>query len=158
MSSYPVSVNVWFALSPYQSGPVMDMPVPSSYNDITSSKELQLFVGWVWYDRDFFVSPDWKSKRVKLCVDSAHYYTKVVSNSQKLINTLCSVVVYKRVLACHVSDPFTMMVNGLGLDHNFAKIDLYSIGSTVLNSNVTGCKLLFVWLCITTCSYMSSCC
>jgi hypothetical protein len=55
------------------------MPVPSSYNDITVDKELQNFVGWVWYEREFFVSADWiQSKRVVLRIDSAHYYAIVV--------------------------------------------------------------------------------
>ena len=58
----------------------MPMPVPSSYNDITTSSELQNFVGWVWYERLAFVSTDWEKKRVVLQVDSAHYNAAVVSN------------------------------------------------------------------------------
>ncbi len=29
-----------------------DMPVPASYNDITTDKELRDHVGWVWYETD----------------------------------------------------------------------------------------------------------
>ena len=57
----------------------MAMPVPSSYNDITTDKSLRDFVGWVWYDREFFVPSDYQSKRVVLRIDSAHYYSMVVS-------------------------------------------------------------------------------
>ena len=31
---------------------VIDMPVPSSYNDITTDQELRDHVGWVWYERE----------------------------------------------------------------------------------------------------------
>ena len=55
------------------------MPVPSSYNDITVDKALQNFVGWVWYEQEFFTSLDWNTKRVVLRIDSAHYYAVVVS-------------------------------------------------------------------------------
>ena len=54
------------------------MPVPSSFNDITTDRDLQNFVGWVWYDREFFVSSDWQQRRVVLRVDSADYYATVV--------------------------------------------------------------------------------
>ena len=64
----------------FQTGPVIAMPVPSSYNDITTDKSLRDYVGWAWYDREFFASPDWKNKRIVLRIDSAHYYSKVVSN------------------------------------------------------------------------------
>ena len=56
------------------------MPVPSSYNDITTDETIRDFVGWVWYDRNFFVSPDWMKKRIVLRFDSAHYNTIVVSH------------------------------------------------------------------------------
>ncbi len=56
------------------------MPVPSSYNDITTDKSLRDYVGWAWYDREFFASPDWKNKRIVLRIDSAHYYSMVVSS------------------------------------------------------------------------------
>ena len=56
------------------------MPVPSSYNDITTDSKLRDFIGWVWYETDFFVSRDWQTnKRVVLRFGSAHYNTIVVS-------------------------------------------------------------------------------
>ena len=55
------------------------MPVPSSYNDITTDKSLRDFTGWVWYDREVYVRPDMANQRVVLRIDSAHYYTMVVS-------------------------------------------------------------------------------
>ena len=55
------------------------MPVPSSYNDVTNNKTLRDFVGWAWYDRQFYVDKAWAvNRRVVLRIDSAHYYTIVV--------------------------------------------------------------------------------
>ncbi|XP_064612321.1 beta-glucuronidase-like isoform X2 [Liolophura sinensis] len=76
----------WFAGRLRQSGPVIPMPVPSSFNDITQDKQLRDFVGWVWYDREFFVSSDWMNKRVVLRIDSAHYNTIVWINSKQVMS------------------------------------------------------------------------
>jgi hypothetical protein len=38
------------------------MPVPASYNDITQSKQLRDFVGWVWYETEFYVPTEWQYK------------------------------------------------------------------------------------------------
>jgi len=54
------------------------MPVPASYNDITQEKSIRDFVGWAWYDREFFLPQEWSNKRVVLRIDSAHYNTIVV--------------------------------------------------------------------------------
>ena len=62
-----------------QTGAVIPMPVPSSYNDVTNNKTIRDFVGWAWYDREFYVDQAWDDKRrVVLRIDSAHYYTIVV--------------------------------------------------------------------------------
>ena len=61
-----------------QTGIVMSMPVPSSFNDITTDASLQNFVGWVWYDRIFYIANEWKKKRIVLRIDSAHYNAIVV--------------------------------------------------------------------------------
>ena len=62
-----------------QTGPIIDIPVPSSYNDVTQDKNIRDFVGWAWYERTFFVPSDWTNKRIVLRFDSAHYFAKVVS-------------------------------------------------------------------------------
>ena len=73
-----------------QTGAVIPMPVPSSFNDITSDASLQNFVGWVWYDRPFYVASDWKSKRVVLRVGSAHYNAIVVRVTTSLVFNTCT--------------------------------------------------------------------
>ncbi|XP_046565754.1 beta-glucuronidase-like [Haliotis rubra] len=75
----------WFKSPLSQTGPVIPMPVPSSFNDITQDKALRDYVGWVWYDREFFVSSDWLKHRVVLRFDSAHYYSIVWVNSQEVM-------------------------------------------------------------------------
>ena len=37
-----------------------EMPVPASYNDITTDKSLRDHVGWVWYEREFYIPNDWQ--------------------------------------------------------------------------------------------------
>ena len=65
-----------------QTGPVIDMPVPASYNDITQDVKLRDFIGWVWYEREAWIPDSWLQdvgRRIVLRVGSAHYYSVVVS-------------------------------------------------------------------------------
>jgi len=63
------------------------MPVPSSYNDVTTDASLRDFVGWVWYQKSFFVPKQWaKTKKTVLVrFGSVHYHAIVVSNELSLI-------------------------------------------------------------------------
>ena len=58
------------------------MPVPASYNDITQNSTIRDFVGWAWYERQFWVPGQWLDgkTRVVLRFESAHYNTIVVRN------------------------------------------------------------------------------
>lgn len=78
--SHHICVSVCVLL---QSGPVIDMPVPSSFNDITQNPKLRDFSGWVWYEKEAWVPQSWlqnKDTRIMLRVGSAHYYAVVVSS------------------------------------------------------------------------------
>ncbi|CAE1312335.1 uidA [Acanthosepion pharaonis] len=78
---------MWYKTSLSKTGTVIPMPVPSSYNDITQDKELRDFVGWVWYDREFYVDSNWKNdKIVHLRIESAHYNAIVWINSHFAFN------------------------------------------------------------------------
>ena len=59
------------------------MPVPSSFNDITQNSSLREYIGWVWYDRGFWVPKAWKDGKTRtfLRFESAHYNTIAVSAS-----------------------------------------------------------------------------
>jgi len=58
----------------------VEMPVPSSYNDITTDKELRDHVGRVWYERDFFIPVDWREKRMVLRFGSVTHHGVVYVN------------------------------------------------------------------------------
>lgn len=38
----------WFSAPLSKSGPIIAMPVPSSYNDITQEKDIREHIGWAW--------------------------------------------------------------------------------------------------------------
>jgi len=54
---------------------VLSMPVPSSFNDITTNASVRDFVGWAWYQKEFFVPTRWESEQVDVRIrfGSAHY-------------------------------------------------------------------------------------
>ncbi|KAK6179764.1 hypothetical protein SNE40_012049 [Patella caerulea] len=70
----------WYSGRLSTTGPVIPMAVPSSYNDVTEDKNIRDFVGWAWYDREFFVSNVSQNRRIVLRFGSAHYYAIVYVN------------------------------------------------------------------------------
>uniref|UniRef100_A0A8C5GUP4 Beta-glucuronidase n=1 Tax=Gouania willdenowi TaxID=441366 RepID=A0A8C5GUP4_GOUWI len=79
--------EAWYKSRLIESGPVIDMPVPASYNDITQDPSLRTFTGWVWYEREVVVPTRWitdEEIRVVLRVGSAHYYSVVWVNGVKV--------------------------------------------------------------------------
>lgn len=80
--------NQWWQKPLRQTGEVIQMPVPSSYNDVTQDRMLRDFVGWVWYDKDVFVSSLWKDPekiRVVLRFESCHYNCIVWVNGEEIM-------------------------------------------------------------------------
>ncbi|KAM3600858.1 uncharacterized protein V6R79_003814 [Siganus canaliculatus] len=79
--------KAWYKSRLAETGPVIDMPVPASYNDITQDSALRDFVGWVWYEREVVVPARWVADggmRVVLRVGSAHYNSVVWVNGVKV--------------------------------------------------------------------------
>ncbi|KAM7147355.1 beta-glucuronidase-like [Molossus nigricans] len=73
----------WYRTPLRESGPTLDMPVPSSFNDVGQNEQLRSFVGWVWYERDVTLPQRWTQDpgtRVVLRIGSAHYYAIVWVN------------------------------------------------------------------------------
>ena len=66
---------------------IMHMPVPSSYNDISTNAAVRDFLGWAWYERQFFVPQRWKADNleVKLRFGAAHYTTVGRSRLKNLL-------------------------------------------------------------------------
>ncbi|XP_031779586.1 beta-glucuronidase isoform X1 [Nasonia vitripennis] len=76
----------WYSDSLTKAEKVMQMPVPSSYNDITTSKALRDHVGPVWYEKTFFIPASWQYKRVFLRFGSVNYLAEVWLNGELLTN------------------------------------------------------------------------
>lgn len=76
----------WYSQPLELSGNVIPMPVPSSFNDITQSREIRDYAGWVWYDLSFFVPLSWQQKSVTLRFGSVHYQTMVYLNGMNVLN------------------------------------------------------------------------
>ncbi|XP_057343176.1 beta-glucuronidase isoform X3 [Manis pentadactyla] len=73
----------WYRAPLRESGPILDMPVPSSFNDVGQDGRLRRFVGWVWYEREAILPQRWTQDpgtRVVLRIGSAHYYAIVWVN------------------------------------------------------------------------------
>ncbi|XP_073697113.1 beta-glucuronidase-like [Garra rufa] len=77
----------WYKSPLAETGPVIDMPVPSSYNDITQDAKIRDFIGWVWYEKDVWVPARWiqdRGTQIVLRVGSAHYYSVLWVNGVKM--------------------------------------------------------------------------
>ncbi|XP_046834225.1 beta-glucuronidase [Vespa crabro] len=72
----------WYIDSLSKAGELIKMPVPSSYNDITTSKELRDHVGAVWYERTFFIPWSWQNQRIFLRFGSVNYLAQVWINNE----------------------------------------------------------------------------
>nr|XP_048679663.1 beta-glucuronidase [Caretta caretta]XP_048679664.1 beta-glucuronidase [Caretta caretta]XP_048679665.1 beta-glucuronidase [Caretta caretta] len=77
-------VQQWYRKPLRQSGPVIDMPVPASFNELTQNPNLRKYTGWVWYEKEVLLPRSWLpnalNTRVVLRVGSAHYYSIVWVN------------------------------------------------------------------------------
>ncbi|CAH0585620.1 unnamed protein product [Chrysodeixis includens] len=77
----------WYAQDLDKTGPVISMPVPSSYNDVGEDITLRDHVGVVWYDRRFHVPSWWGStgQRVWLRFSSIHYAAEIFINGKSVM-------------------------------------------------------------------------
>ena len=62
-----------------------EMPVPSSYNDITVDKALRDHVGWVWYEKDFMIPKNWQNDRICLRFGSVTHHAVVFINGEEVM-------------------------------------------------------------------------
>ncbi|CAN7996298.1 unnamed protein product [Ixodes hexagonus] len=59
------------------------MPVPASFNDIPQNATLRDYVGWAWYQTEFFAPKSWDGgERVFLRFGSVHYVAMVYLNNK----------------------------------------------------------------------------
>ncbi len=62
----------------------IEMPVPASYNDITTDKKLRDHVGFVWYEREFAIPRDWNNQRMVLRFGSVTHHAVVYINGKEV--------------------------------------------------------------------------
>ena len=74
--------EAWYLRRLADSGTTVAMPVPCSFNDITTEDEVRYYVGWAWYDRAMFVPSAWVDRRVVLRFGSVNYNAIVWVNGQ----------------------------------------------------------------------------
>jgi beta-glucuronidase len=72
----------WFAS---RLNDAMEMPVPASYNDITTDRAIRDHIGDVWYERDFIIPHSWAGKRIVLRVGSATHHATVWVNGREAV-------------------------------------------------------------------------
>lgn len=58
----------------------VDMPVPSSYNDIGTDIRIRDHVGWVWYERGFIIPNKFSDERIVLRFGSVTHHAVVYLN------------------------------------------------------------------------------
>lgn len=56
------------------------MPVPSSYNDLTTSEAIRDFLGDVWYETSTYVPSEWMTERIILRFGAVAHHAKVWVN------------------------------------------------------------------------------
>lgn len=57
------------------------MPVPASYNDITTNASIRDYLGWVWYQQTFYAPKRWlQDLRVFIHFGGVHFNCSVVSS------------------------------------------------------------------------------
>ncbi|CAH0563529.1 unnamed protein product [Brassicogethes aeneus] len=79
----------WYkrSLNELEDKKVILMPVPSSYNDITTDPSIRDHVGIVWYDRTFFVPKYWSDiGRTWIRFESVSYAAQVWINGQLVMS------------------------------------------------------------------------
>ncbi|XP_046618699.1 beta-glucuronidase isoform X2 [Neodiprion virginianus] len=72
----------WYEKDLNKVGKPMKMPVPSSYNDVTTSSALRDHVGVVWYQRTFYTPSSWAEMRTFVWFGSVNYIAHVWINGK----------------------------------------------------------------------------
>lgn len=98
----------------------IEMPVPASYNDITTDKILRDHVGWVWYEREFSIPYDWMEKRMVLRFGSVTHHAVVYINGKEVTRNKGGFLPFEAELNAYVKagqNRVTVAVSNM-LDHD----------------------------------------
>ena len=61
-----------------------EVPVPSSFNDLFTDKDIREHVGDVWYQTEFYLAEEWQHKNINLRFGSATHRAEVWLNGEKI--------------------------------------------------------------------------
>ncbi|KAJ5951060.1 Glycoside hydrolase family 2 N-terminal [Penicillium vulpinum] len=62
----------------------LECPVPASYNDIFTDRDIHDHVGWVYYQRDVFVPKGWSKEQYFVRAESATHHGRIYVNDRLL--------------------------------------------------------------------------
>ena len=60
------------------------IPVPASFQDFYTEKDVREFAGDVWYEKDVFVPGEWEGKRIFIRFGAATHRAKVFVNGKEI--------------------------------------------------------------------------
>ncbi|KAL4880573.1 glycoside hydrolase superfamily [Aspergillus karnatakaensis] len=60
----------------------LEIPVPSSYNDLFVDRDIHNHVGWVYYQRDVIIPRGWSQERIFIRLESATHEGRVYVNDE----------------------------------------------------------------------------
>lgn len=92
----------WYLKELQESVSVINMPVPSSYNDIVEDAAVRDHVGTVWYERKFFVPKSWQSQRVWVRFGSVHYEAYVWINGNLVVRHAFGHLPFEAEISTHL--------------------------------------------------------
>ncbi len=118
----------------------LNMPVPSSYNDITASKEIRNHQGWVWYERDFIVQSDLLNERLLIRFGSATHKARLYINGKFITEHIGGFTPFEFEINDYVTDGENLIQ--LAVDN---KLDLTTlpVGIPVEEGETIGTRCLF---------------
>lgn len=64
------------------------IPVPSSFNEVTGLPMLRDYVGWFWYQKQFFLSKAWNDSRIFVYFGAVDNHAIVWCNRVKIGGTV----------------------------------------------------------------------
>lgn len=62
----------------------VEVPVPASFNDLFTDKDIREHVGDVWYETEFYLAEEWQQKNINLRFGSATHKAEVWLNGEKI--------------------------------------------------------------------------
>ncbi|RLD10387.1 MAG: beta-glucuronidase, partial [Chlamydiae bacterium] len=93
------------------------MPVPASYNDITTDSAIRDHIGDVWYEKSFYVKENWKNKDISIRFGSVTHNAIVWINGIKVAENKGGYLPFEAVINNHIKwnevNRLTVLVNNI---------------------------------------------